>query len=97
MLKRTKYHLLQKLFKILTNTGTGILILECFSPLQFSISLSAAKKVDVTMRKGVPLVLISLMLFWNSQQSALPFVMLTLCQSESQNCSFYCTVWITVK
>lgn len=80
-LKRKKY-LLQKLFKMLMNTGTGIVILECFSPLQFSISLSATEKVDMTMRKGVPLVLISLVLFWESQQSALPFVLLMLCQRK---------------
>lgn len=40
------------------------------------------------MRKGVPLVLIAFVLFWESQLSALPFVMLVLFQSKSQNCSF---------
>lgn len=49
------------------------------------------------MRKCAPLAVISLVLLWESQQSALPFVLLVLCQSKSQNCSFYCGVWVTVE
>lgn len=55
-----------------------------FFPQQFSISLSAAKSVDMTMRKDVPLMLISLVVFSESQLSALPFVMLVLLQSKSR-------------
>lgn len=55
-----------------------------FFPQKFSISLSAAKNVDMTMRKDVPLMLISLVVFRESQLSALPFVMLVLLQGKSE-------------
>lgn len=92
-LKSTKCPV-QKMFKILTNTSTGVLILECFSPSNFPITL-CCQKIDVTMRKGVPLMLTSLEVFCESQLSALPFVMLVLLQS--QNCSFYCRVQIAAE